>query len=262
MEETEKREAICLNNLGKKIFAVLHFPLNKIKAPVVLMCSGYAGNKCSKFRLSVRLSQELAKKGIASLRFDYRGTGDSEGEFEELTLQSQVSDAVCCLNYLQAHPQMQTDQIGLFGRSLGGMIAVLTTQIFSSIKSLALWSPVFNSEPWQTLWKAASLDQEKLSNLKNSSFPPFNQEFLKQFFQVDLIPSLRSLKDTPFLHIHSENDEVVSKDHLKGYKEARLGSSQSRFITLTKSTHSFCHAGEQQIAIEETVNWYIETLIS
>jgi uncharacterized protein len=265
MQKVEKREALVLDNQGQKIFAVLHLPLHVSFSPVVLMCGGYAGNKCSKFRLSVRLSQALAKRGIASLRFDYRGTGDSEGEFEELTLESQVSDALCCLNYLKSHTQIDANQIGILGRSLGGMIAVLTTRDFPSIKSLVLWSPVFNSEPWQTLWKAIQsnnpLDLKEVQLVKNLSPIASNPDFLDQFFQADLIPELRRLNQVPLLHIQGLCDEVVSNAHAQAYQQARSTIPCSRFVTLPHSDHAFSSLEEQQIAIEETGQWFEQTLL-
>ena len=264
MQKFETREAITLDNQGQKIFAVLHLPLNQPKAPVVVMCSGYGGNKCGKFRLAVRTSQELAKRGIASLRFDYRGTGDSEGDFERLTIESQVSDTLCCLNYLKSSSVIDAQRMALFGRSLGGMIAILATRNFTPIKSLILWSPVFHSTPWQKLWQSIQsnqiLNQAEKEMAKSFSSSESNQELIKQFFQTDLTADLSNLASVPLLHIHGVNDQVVTQEHQQAYQKARLNHPHSRFIILPHSDHSFSHVEEQKIVIEETCQWCQQTL--
>ena len=145
----EERESITLINDGQKIFAIFHKPLNTVKSPAILICPGFGGTKCGKHRLFVTLAQELARKGIASLRFDYRGAGDSEGEFENINVESKVSDVLLCLDFLASEPSIDSSRLGLLGRSLGGAISVLAANRYKNIKSLALWAPVFSSEPWR-----------------------------------------------------------------------------------------------------------------
>lgn len=117
MEQVELREAITLENNGEKIFGILHRPLHASHVPAVVICPGFAGNKCGKFRMFVTLGKELAKQGIAVLRFDYRGAGDSEGEFRDITLEGKISDTLKCLNFLADDPQIDSSRLGLLGRS-------------------------------------------------------------------------------------------------------------------------------------------------
>lgn len=264
MQKVEKREAITLENSGEKIFGILHRPLlEQKKVPAVLICPGFAGNKCGKFRLFVTLGKELAKRGIAVLRFDYRGSGDSEGEFKDVTLEGKKSDTLTCLNFLKNDPQIDSNRIGLLGRSLGGVIAVLAARSFD-IKSLVLWAPVFRSDPWRNMWESFKLnhqldpDQEKI--LKNLPAKIPNIEFLQQFFKLDLEHELESLKKIPLLHIHGEQDHVVKIEHAKDFEKAREGLNNTRFIHLPKSDHDFSDTLEQGIAIQETCQWYQQTL--
>src|SRR5689334_20134268 len=63
------------------------------------------------------ISQALAGRGIAVLRFDFTGLGQSEGEFGSSTLSSNLDDIACAARYLRenrAAPQI------LVGHSLGG----------------------------------------------------------------------------------------------------------------------------------------------
>ena len=99
MKITEERLPLILENEGKKIFAVLHIPKVNTKIPGVIFCHGLAGHKTGKHRVYVDLASSLVSAGIAVLRFDYRGCGDSEGEFFDVTPETHYSDAKCCLQY-------------------------------------------------------------------------------------------------------------------------------------------------------------------
>lgn len=263
VHKTEEREALILNNAGEKIFAVIHRPLTKSKVPGIVICSGFAGNKCGKYRLYVRLSQELAKRGIAVIRFDYRGVGDSEGDFQDITLEGKVSDTLVCLDFLQNDPQINPERIGLMGRSLGGVIAILTARRYGKIKSLALWAPVFSSAPWKTLWdsyKKSELSSEQQTILQNIPGGIPNQKFLEQFFKLKLEDEIKALKKIPLLHVEAQKDRVVNQEHGQAYHMARDGIENTRFVLLPNSDHDFSDFNDQLLAINETSQWYQSTL--
>jgi putative redox protein len=79
---------------------------------------------CSKDLLAVRrIGAELAREGIAVLRFDFTGLGSSEGEFASTNFSSNVADLKAAAEHLRAHFQAPAL---LIGHSLGGaaMLAV------------------------------------------------------------------------------------------------------------------------------------------
>lgn len=265
MQKVENREAITLVNQDQKIFGIIHRPLTQGKSPAIVICPGFGGNKSGKFRLFVTLAQELARLGITVLRFDYRGSGDSEGEFQEITLDGKISDTLLCLDFLAKDSSVDPNRIGIFGRSLGGAIAVLAARRYQHIKSLVLWAPVFHSTPWQELWKSlnASPQGEKNMNQVMPTFLPFqvpNLQFIKEFFKIQLEKELDGLKNVPLLHIHGEQDTIVKVDQAEAYKRAREGVFDSRFVLLPKADHDFSDSSEQKIAIKETCQWYEKTL--
>lgn len=260
------REAVTFLNEGQKIFGVLHRPLEvKEKIPGVIICCGLAGSKCGKFRIFVRLAEKLAEKGIATLRFDYRGSGDSEGDFSEITIENEVSDTLAALDFFSKASGIDSKRLGILGRSLGGAIAILATRRFQRIKSIALWAPVFKSDPWRELWNsylAMASGQSPKSILSIPTHLPNvpNVNFLKQFFSLNMQEELKSLEHLPLLHIHGHQDAVVKMEHARDYKDARNETTKSRFVELLKSDHDFSDFEEQEIALNETVKWFLETL--
>lgn len=69
------------------------------------------------------LSDHLTRNGIAVLRFDDRGVGDSEGDFSQATSVDFATDVNSAFAFLKSHSKINTEQIGLIGHSEGGLIA-------------------------------------------------------------------------------------------------------------------------------------------
>lgn len=268
MMRVETRESIVIENEGEKIFAVLHRPLQKGPVPGVVLCCGFGGNKTGKQRISVNLAKRLASEGIAVLRFDYRGTGDSEGESQDVTIEGKISDTLKCLTFLAADPQIDSSRLGLLGRSLGGAIAVLSADRFEGIKSLVLWSALFTSTPWRELWRSLgrslgskqTVDSANQDILRHLPINMPNETFIKEFFALDLGASVVKLQDIPLLLLHGSQDEVVKVEQAREYEKARHGIDNTRVIILPKSDHDFSDPSEQAVVLSETIAWYKKTL--
>ncbi len=69
------------------------------------------------------LSDHLTRQGIAVLRYDDRGVGESEGHFPAATTRDLADDAAAAVAYLRSRPDMADKAIGIVGHSEGGMIA-------------------------------------------------------------------------------------------------------------------------------------------
>lgn len=266
MKRMEQREAVTIENKGMKMFGIIHRPLSVGKAPAILFCHGFAGNKCGKYRSYVILAQKLAEAGFVVFRFDYRGSGDSEGDFSDMTIEGEVSDTMAALDYLSTLPFVDPGRIGILGRSLGGAVATIAAERSNKIKSIVLWSAVFNSTPWREKWdllkkeKAQNTEKEKANHVLMFGFFP-SYQFLEEFFLMNVEKSLKHLENVPFLNIHGEKDSTVKINHQNEYKKTReKASAKSNFIKLPKSDHEFHIAEEQKKAIEDTTRWFIETL--
>ncbi len=78
-------------NKGQKIVGFLHKP-NKENSMAIIMCPGFTGVKGEIYCKFYKVAKELCKNGFAVSRFDFRGSGESEGKFENVSIKSQVSD--------------------------------------------------------------------------------------------------------------------------------------------------------------------------
>lgn len=264
MQKTEIREGIVLENFNQKIFGILHRPITNKSTPAILICHGLAGHKTGKYRLYVNLAKALAESGIAALRIDFRGSGDSEGEFSDMTLEGEVSDALKGLDFLYNNPLFDNSRIGLFGRSVGGTVALIAARRHGKIKSLATWAPLYDGEQWAEKWEM--VQKQDLSPEHRFSMMMVNGQvpgidFLKQLFTIRMDEVLKELDGSPLLHIHGELDNIINIHHANKYLELRkLAKGLNKFIRLPKSDHDFSEPREQKIAIIETCQWFIDTL--
>ena len=71
------------------------------------------------------LADRLARKGIASFRYDDRGFGDSTGDFSSATSLDFADDAAAALKHILKDPRINPNKVGLIGHSEGGLIAPL-----------------------------------------------------------------------------------------------------------------------------------------
>ena len=263
-QKHEEREAITLLNEGQKIFGIFHRPLIKKPYPAVLMCHGLAGHKTGRYRIYVDLAEQLTHHGIAVLRIDFRGSGDSEGEFLDMTLTGEVSDALLGLNFLRDHEEVDEKRIGLFGRSLGGTVAIITAARYNHCKSLALWSAIYSGDQWHDKWimvKNNNGHPEQLMALRTINGQVGGLPFFEELFSTNLSDQLSLLNDTPLFHAHGLKDEVVLLSHAEAYKKERQSSSApSKFLLLPESDHDFTPVDERKKAIQETCLWFQKTL--
>lgn len=240
----EQRESVILNNQGKKIFGVLHMPIGVEKPPVVLICHGLGGDKTGKYRIYVRISELLANYGVASLRFDFRGAGDSEGDFSEVTLESEVSDALKALDFLENLSSIDPNRIAIMGRSFGGTIALIAANRYKKVKTVVTWAPLFDGEQWLATWKkihSEDYEQKDRDSIMRINGQVPGKEFFKQLFDFKIEDELNGINHIPLLHIHGEKDGVVFMEHhASRFKKFRSDHhAKTRFIQLQNSDHDF-----------------------
>lgn len=263
MAKMENREFVRFENQGQNIYGTFHIPITSEKCPVVVMCHGFAGNRIGRFRIYVLLAQRLSQLGIASLRFDFRGSGESDGDFSEMSIEGEVGDALEALKFVKNHPQIDPQRIGMLGNSFGGAVAVLTACKDKNVKSLALLAALFNSDLWKKRWEALKTadDASKKELSKLLEEHTLGVAFLKEFFMLNIENAMQKIQDLPMLHIHSERDERVGIDQAEHYLRCRKDvKGETRSIRLTQSGHDFSNSEERNMVIEETANWFLRTL--
>ena len=112
---------------GISLAGTLSLPTKEGNFPAVILISGSGPQNRDSELLGHKpflvLSDYLTKNGIAVLRFDDRGTGQSKGNFATATTQDFATDVKAAVTYLKTRKEINQNKIGLIGHSEGGLIA-------------------------------------------------------------------------------------------------------------------------------------------
>ena len=105
---------------GLKIAGVLFEPESASDkgCPGIVLCQGMAGVK--EYFWFPEIGRHLASLGYVALIWDYRGVGESEGEYGRLYPLEQAEDIRNALTYLELHPKVDPERLAIAGWSFGG----------------------------------------------------------------------------------------------------------------------------------------------
>lgn len=143
-------------NNNCNLFGVLHVPdinASKLKPKTsntdnhgVVLCCPFAEEKLWSHRVFVNFARLLAKNGYTILRFDYMGHGDSEGDFEDFTVETRLSDIAKSVEVIKEKANVA--HVGLLGLRLGTTLAAISAEENPGIDFLILWEPVVKVEEY------------------------------------------------------------------------------------------------------------------
>ena len=132
---------------------VLHLP-GETPAPGVVVCHPhpqYGGDMEN--NVVVAACDWMAGHGFASLRFNFRGAGASEGSYDQGV--GEQEDVRAALAHLAAQPEVDAKRLGLIGYSFGAMVAAEVAS--GSLRGLALVSPALASADLRVAWGCPAL---------------------------------------------------------------------------------------------------------
>jgi fermentation-respiration switch protein FrsA (DUF1100 family) len=134
---------------GQEVVATLSVPGGD-PAPVVLLLHGFTGSRDELATEHVpegvfaRTAARLAEAGFASLRIDFRGSGESVADlaFADTTFEGQVADALAAIAYLSGLDSVAADTLHVIGWSQGGLVASAVAGRSDAVDSAVLWNAV------------------------------------------------------------------------------------------------------------------------
>lgn len=121
--------------------AIVTLPETGGKHPWVIMCHGTASDKNEVGNMYADLADSLAAKGIASVRFDFAGCGDSKVSTMEQSFMAEVADTVAVYDYICNMAETDISRIGIIGFSQGGRVMAQFLKDYGNrIKAAVSWS--------------------------------------------------------------------------------------------------------------------------
>jgi dienelactone hydrolase len=253
------RDSIVYASNGLKIFGVIHRPVNATTTPQpgVVMYHGFVAAKYQPpHRIFVTLAEQLAHRGIVSLRIDLPGRGDSEGESIDMTVDGDLAAAQKAIDVLCEQPDVDPTRIGLVGISWGGTLAATLAGRDQRVAATVMWSSAPGEMPnWQPDLHdvGGRLAAELFGNL-------VGKQFYTSLAQLNPIEEIKRSR-APVLLVYGTDDEVVPSIAIEtAQQQLTEAGIPNRVIRIEGADHVFFRHDWQRQVIEQTVAWLGQTL--
>ena len=237
------------NNQGESLAGLLETPDSETKA-YALFAHCFT---CSKdIAAASRITRALAKKGIAVLRFDFTGLGNSDGDFANTNFSSNIDDLIQAAKHLEEHyaaPAM------IIGHSLGGAAVLAAAQSIPSLKAVVTIAAPATGNHVEHLFAHAKEEivsnDEALVDLAGRKFT-IKKQFVEDINSHNDTEHISRLNKA-LLVLHSPIDETVSiNEAAKIYSAAKHPKS---FISLDKADHLLTRREDSEYVANIISSW-------
>ena len=217
---------------GKKIYGILHLPRNPSPPFVVASHGLFSSKESEKF---VAIGEFFSAQGIALIRYDHQGCGESEGDLSATTASSRIKDLEAIVDLAVHHPLLG-DRFGLLGSSMGGFISIFKGATDLRVKALALWAT-----PSHLGDKKQGADEALLKDA-----------FYADAKKYDAGQAIKNLRNC--LILHGETDELVPLSQAgELYAAAR---SPKHLEVFPGGDHRFTNPQHRLRAIRMSLEWF------
>jgi dienelactone hydrolase len=228
-------ESFKIQSLYNKISGLLVIPEANGRYPCVILSHGLVSSKeSSKY---IAISDNFARAGIATCRFDYHGCGESEGNIEETTLTIRVENLDAVFEYVFHHRLINQEKIGILGSSFGGTICIMKAAKDKRIQCIS---------PWAT---PHTLEEKKGRNISGIEF---ERTLFKDFSIYDILSEAKKVSNA--FVIHGEIDAVVACSQGKSiYKNLK---KPKKLEIIKGADHIFSNPLHREKAIDLALHWF------
>jgi len=245
-----KEIPVTFKSGGEQVVGMLHLPKKK-KCPAVVCFHGFTGNKPEAHRLFVLAARELARNGVAALRIDFRGSGDSSGDFSEMTISRELEDARAAMKFIRRRPEVDPARVGVLGMSMGGMVSALLLGEDKKVTVAVLWSPVAN---FHRLWSTRMTPQVEADlaakGIADYGGWPVVKKFIEDGMTHDPVKSLAKSK-AEILVLHGDIDDAVPVEESARYTNA------ARREIIRGADHVFSSLAWTKQVLDLTSSWFL-----
>jgi pimeloyl-ACP methyl ester carboxylesterase len=265
-QESTLRPDETVVTLDSGVVGTLLQPNADAPTPAVLMLHGFASVRDEVGDMYKRLAAELADYGIASLRIDFRGWGESAGAMTDSTVTQMVEDAAEATAYLQGLDTVDPERIGLIGFSLGGSVAVYSAgEHPDDYASMALWSTfgalhdIYVEEMGQETIDTAEAEGEVTVDL-GLRMVTLGKGFFDSLDDYDYQAEFARYDGSLLVVAGSEDG---SAEFVDWYRENAQGALKASYL-IDGADHIYNVLTDDQThadaAIEKTAGWFAMTL--
>lgn len=264
MQYTE--ENITIDAGDHQIPATLTVPVGAEgeKFPAVVMLHGNGSTRHEAGNAYDYAALAMAKAGIATIRFDYIGNGDSTSDYIDFTYDKGVEDAMKCYEYLKTLATIDMDHVGVMGWSQGGRLALLTAARNEVFTSVLTWAGAYDQK---------GNEAEQYAIAKENGYYEVTYDWrepLKQSpayyecaMSIDYPAEVAKIK-VPLLAINGKADTTVVPETAQKIVDAAVNSPDAEVLLLDGADHTFCVFSNDDTVlktlVQDTIDWFKKTL--
>lgn len=213
---------------------------------------------CTKHHRIMRSMAEcLSANGFTTLRFDFSGSGKSDGKVEDATYTRMIEEVKEAVSMLE---KRGIESIGVAGHSLGAMMGLLAAHDDKRIHAVAFLAGSSNAARVKEVFPKEVLEKAERDGSAHASIfgrdIVIKREFLHDIDRYDVEKTASTL-DRPLLIVHGTDDEIIGYNHAKQLLEWTPGA---KLETIEDGDHLF--RDERNLSkVKDTVcEWFAETL--
>jgi putative redox protein len=238
------------NSTGDRLAALLDLPVDDQPVAYALFAHCFT---CSKnYKGVARVSRALAAEGVAVLRFDFTGLGESEGDFADTTFSSNVEDLLAAADFMAR--ELEAPKI-LIGHSLGGAAVLQAAARIPSSTAVATIAAPSSTDHLVGLIRSSSSEIETLGEAEvEIAGRPFRirKQFLDDLSAVNMQEVISDL-GRALLVFHSPLDRTVGIDHAHTIFEA--AEQPKSVIALDRADHLLTDAEDARYVGSMIAAW-------
>lgn len=249
--------AVELMNSGYVLRGMVHRPCGDGPFPTVILYHGFTGTKLEPHGIFRKMSLALEAIGIVSIRFDFGGHGESDGDFEAMTLSREVQEAHAIRDYAAQLPYVDEKRLGLLGLSLGGAVAsIVAGDLLQQVRALSLWAPAgMLKEVFDNILQQADPYGEdgRLDIWGNLLGPQAKLEVPNW----DIYERARPYRG-PVLLIHGESDATVPPEASQRYRQ--IYGKNADLVIIPEGDHTFNKVKWEAEVLRRTATFFRDKL--
>jgi alpha/beta superfamily hydrolase len=218
------RIKVTLTVDGLKIAGEIFYPpLKTTRSPALIICHGIpSGNaKDPSDKGYPAVAEQFADLGFISMIFNFRGAGESEGNFD---IFGWTRDLAAALDYISKLKEVDKNHISVMGFSGGAMVSIYVTARDKRIANLVSFcSPIRISFLNDRIKVLGFIEHQRSLSISGNTMPTLTpEELMHGFDEIDPLNCVDKISPRPILIIHGDTDDLVNPEQAYDiYKKAK-----------------------------------------
>lgn len=214
--------AVRLRSDGLQLVCRVHVPRGDKAFPVLCVCHGIPGAPHNpQDKGYAALAQEFCRAGFLTVIFNFRGTGESQGN---LDITGWSADLLTVIDFVCSVEEADESRLTLLGFSAGAAVSIYVAAQDTRVSSLAACACPADFGFLASPETAPSTIQHfrDVGLIRDDRFPLSNEAWIDGFRAISPVQWIDRISPRPLLLVHGDADELVPLEHAhRLYRQAK-----------------------------------------